>query len=339
MKEVKNLNLIVDSLDVLCEPVTGGPLIEKNGKLVSASGKEYEINDDIPNLVLITDKEKNRYALDLFKNKAAIYDEHQHLSFETFYQKEEDVRNQLISKLNLERKNIKVLELNAGTGRDTVLIKQKLSTDSKLYAQDISLDMLKILKLKEKDIFLTQSNGEALPYKSDSFDAIYSFGGVGMEIYSDIRGQMQEICRVAKKGAKVVIGGIGMAEWLCESEFGKILINHNAHYKNHFDLAMLPVEVRNVNMSWILNGAGFCLEFEVGEGEPEADFDFDIPGVRGGTLRTRYYGKLEGVSPETKRVIYEAREKLGISMYDFLNEVLQKSAKDILKGENKDEVD
>lgn len=322
---------------LLCEPATESPLIEENGKLVSVSGREYEIIDGIPNLVLITDQEKNQYALDLFRNKAEIYDKHQHLSFETFYKKEEDVRNELISKLNLNRKNIKVLELNAGTGRDTVLIKKKLGSGSSLYAQDISFDMLKVLqsKLGEKDVFLTQSNAEALPYKTNSFDAIYSFGGVGMKTYSDTRTQMQEICRVAKTGAKVVIGGLGMAEWLYETEFGKILINHNEHYKNHFDLSALPIEARNVNMSWILNGAGFCLEFEVGEGEPEADFDFDIPGVRGGTLRTRYYGKLEGVSPETKKLAYEAREKLGVSMYEFLNTTIQKASKDILRGEHK----
>ena len=124
-----------------------------------------------------------------------------------------------------------------------------------------------------------------------------------------------------------------MAEWLKESEFGRILINHNAHYKNRFNLAALPVDARNVSISWILNGAGFCLEFEVGEGEPDADFDFAIPGVRGGTLRTRYYGKMEGVSPETKRLVQEAREKLGISMYDFLNRTLQETSKQILKGE------
>ncbi len=335
MKSSENNCVPEDFLDVLCDPVTRQSLSLKDGKLISGSGTEYEIHHQIPDLVFITDQEKNQYALELFKEKANIYDEHQHLSFETFCCKEEDVRNQLISRLNLNRGAMKVLELNAGTGRDTVLIQKKLSEDSKLYAQDISLDMLQVLKSKfnEGEVYLTQSNAEALPYKSNSFDAVYSFGGVGMETYSDTRRQMQEICRVAKKGAKVVIGGLGMAEWLKESEFGRILINHNAHYKNRFNLAALPVDARNVSISWILNGAGFCLEFEVGEGEPDADFDFAIPGVRGGTLRTRYYGKMEGVSPETKRLVHEAREKLGISMYDFLNRTLQETSKQILKGE------
>ena len=335
MKSSENNCVPEDFLDVLCDPVTRQSLSLKDGKLISGSGTEYKIHHQIPDLVFITDQEKNQYALELFKEKANIYDEHQHLSFETFCCKEEDVRNQLISRLNLNRGAMKVLELNAGTGRDTVLIQKKLSEDSKLYAQDISLDMLQVLKSKfnEGEVYLTQSNAEALPYKSNSFDAVYSFGGVGMETYSDTRRQMQEICRVAKKGAKVVIGGLGMAEWLKESEFGRILINHNAHYKNRFNLAALPVDARNVSISWILNGAGFCLEFEVGEGEPDADFDFAIPGVRGGTLRTRYYGKMEGVSPETKRLVQEAREKLGISMYDFLNRTLQETSKQILKGE------
>ena len=101
---------------------------------------------------------------------------------------------------------------------------------------------------------------------------------------------------------------------------------------NNFSLEDIPVEARNVNLSWILHGVVYCMEFEVGEGEPDADFDFDIPGKRGGTLRTRYYGKLEGVSPETKRLAQEAREKLDISMYEFLNQSIQKAANDILGG-------
>ena len=50
-----------------------------------------------------------------------------------------------------------------------------------------------------------------------------------------------------------------------------------------------------------------------GVGEPPADFDFEIPGPRGGTRRTRHLGQLEGVKPETKELAHKAREKLAAS--------------------------
>lgn len=319
----------------LCDP---GEKHEKlylcEGKgIVSESGTQYEVNNGIPNLVKVTNTRKNQYAVNLFSKVADGYDEYHHLSYTIFNSDEEEVRNSVIDKLHIDNKRkIKVLELSAGTGRDTVLIKKRMTDDSELHVQDISFDMLNILKGKFNDdeIFITQSNAEALPYKEHTFDAIYSYGGIGMDLYADLNKQMQEISRVAKKGAKVVLVGLGVGSWLYKTEFAKILINHNEHYMNKLDLSALPIEARNVNISWILNGAVYCIEFEIGEGEPEANFDFEIPGIRGGTLRSRYYGKLEGVSPEVKKMAYEAREKLGISMYDFLNEAIGSAAEKVI---------
>ena len=64
----------------------------------------------------------------------------------------------------------------------------------------------------------------------------------------------------------------------------------------------------------------------VGVGEPRADLDFPIPGVRGGTHRTRYYGHLEGVTPEAKRLAQQARASLGLSMHDWLDKVVREAA-------------
>ena len=310
-------------------------ILSENGSLTNMSGKEYDVNDGIPNLTKITDKDRNEYAISLFAKESGEYDDYHYLTYKLFKSNEDDVRNSIIDKLHIDgKKGIRVLELSAGTGRDSVLIKKRIAEGSEFHVQDISLDMLKVLKNKFKSgqVIITQSNAEALPYPAQYFDAIYSYGGVGMSLYSDVKAQMKEIIRVTKPGARVVIAGRGLAPWLYDTEFGRILIDYNKHYMNNFSLEDIPVEARNVNLSWILHGVVYCMEFEVGEGEPDADFDFDIPGKRGGTLRTRYYGKLEGVSPETKRLAWEAREKLDISMYEFLNQSIQKAANDILGG-------
>ena len=69
----------------------------------------------------------------------------------------------------------------------------------------------------------------------------------------------------------------------------------------------------------------------MGEGELPANFDFQIPGVRGGTHKTRYYGNLEGVRPETKELAVRAREVLGISMHDWLDSLIEAEALKVLR--------
>lgn len=332
---MSHVEVDTEHLKLLCDPITKGELEFKDHSLVNSDGDKYEIKNGIPILLELTDRRRNEYALNLFHQKADVYDKYQHLSFETFNLDENDVRNSLIDKLRL-RGNERVLELNAGTGRDSLLINQRLLGGGKLCVQDISFEMLSVLTDKLKnDVYVTQSNAEALPYKDNTFEGVYSFGGVGMNAYSDTNKIMSEIVRVSKRGARIVIGGLGMAPWLYDTEFGRILINHNNHYANVFDLSTVPVEARDVEFNWILNGAGFCVSFTIGEGEPDANFDYQIPGVRGGTLRTRYYGRLEGVAPETKDKLTIVREKLGISMYDLLNGVLNEYCQKILAEDNK----
>lgn len=307
----------------------------ESGNLLSNT-QNYKIQNGIPVLLNKEDFEKYSYAINLFKEKADDYDKYQHLSFETFYQDEMETRTSMIDKLNLQE-NSKILEINAGTGRDTIIIAPKISKSGQLHVQDISQDML--IKLKEKikniktPIYITQSNACKLPYKNNFFDAVYSFGGVGMNTYADNKQAFAEIIRVVKPGGKVVIGGLSLAPWLRSTTFGKILINHNPHYANEIKFSDFPVEARDLNISWILSGAGFVIDFTVGEGEPEANFDYEIPGVRGGTHKTRFYGQLEGVTIETKELAMKAREKIGTSMHKWLDEIVKREAKKVLDEE------
>lgn len=318
--------------DYVC-PQTKSKLQFTNGILLSKEGIEYKIQDGIPCFIIYSDMEKNDYAINLFKAKADDYDKYQHLSFETFYQNETEVRNSMIDRLDL-KPDSRVLEVNAGTGRDSVLIAKRLSNKASLHVQDISIDMLKKLKEKMVDVeiplFINQSNACKLPYPDKVFDAVYSFGGVGMNTYADNKQVLAEIIRVTKPCGKIVIGGLSLAPWLRSTSFGKILINHNPHYANEINFADLPIEARELNLSWILSGAGFVIDFKVGEGEPEANFDYEIPGIRGGTHKTRFYGQLEGVTPETKELALKAREKAGISMHKWLDDIVKREAKKIL---------
>jgi len=118
-----------------------------------------------------------------------------------------------------------------------------------------------------------------------------------------------------------------MPTWLRNTDFGKVLMNSNPHYKYNLPLEYLPIEARNVKLEWIIGGVFYVITFDVGEGMPHADIDFQIPGVRGGSHRTRYYGHLEGVSKEACDLAVEARKFKNISMYDWLDNVIKEAAK------------
>ncbi len=100
------------------------------------------------------------------------------------------------------------------------------------------------------------------------------------------------------------------------------MVKTNPMFEEDLPLVDMPIEARNVNLSWVLGNTFYLIDFEVGVGEPTANFDFTIPGIRGGTYRTRYEGQLEGVRPEVKEKAWEFVKSKGLSMHDWLNEII-----------------
>jgi len=313
----------------------------KNGKKITQSNNiltdgeiEYGIQDGIPNFIypIILNK-LDAEARGFYEGRADDYDNYLHLTFKTYNEDEDKVRNKMIDLLEL-KKDHKVLEVACGTGRDSILIDDRLSVNSELHMTDISLDM--ITKAKQKlnksnsETYYCLSNAMHLTYPDNYFDAFYSFGAVGE--FSDIKKFFSEVVRVCKPGAKVVVGDENLPIWQKNSEFGKILSNYNKQFLEEVPFRSLPIEAREVKCQWIIGGVFYLIDFIVGEGEPYADFDFEIPGVRGGTHKTRFYGQLEGITEETKKLAWEARELSGKSMHAWLDEIIKSEAKKVLKG-------
>lgn len=169
------------------------------------------------------------------------------------------------------------------------------------------------------------ANSTHLPFPDDFFDALYSFGGLGE--FPDIKKSLSEIARVTKVGGKVVVGDESMPPWLRETHFSKILTTTNPQFGAEVPLQQLPVEARDVRLQWIIGGVFYAIDFRVAEGEPTANFDFPIPGLRGGTYRTRYEGQLEGVTPETKQLYLQAAHKTQKSLHQWLEDVVKDAAK------------
>lgn len=299
------------------------------GRLTSSNGNAFPIENGIPNFIYPFDlPEIDRLSLKQSEDRADAYDRFLPLTFKTYGEDEERVRNAMIDKLNIKPNN-RVLEIGAGTGRDSVLIMSRLDKAGCLFVQDISPSFLKqnIEKLEktEKQFEASLANGYYLPFPDNFFDACFHFGGINA--FADIGRAYTEMARVTKPGGKVVVGDEAIPPWLRQTQFAKILINSNPEFAHTISLEKLPVEARKTRIEWIIGGVFYVIDFEVGEGEPKADFDFEIPGIRGGTHRTRYFGQLEGVTPEAKTLAHEARAKLGVSMHEWLDRVVKEAAK------------
>ncbi len=299
-----------------------------SGVLLSPSGHRFEICNGVPNLVYPFElPTADREALQQSEERVDGYDRYLPLTFNTYGEDEQSVRNAMIDKLDLRPGSI-VLETGAGTGRDSEIIAQRLGADGKLYIQDLSPSFLdkNIGRMRDGNTHVEPAlaNGYYLPFAENSFDACYHFGGINA--FGDIKRAFSEMARVTKPGGKVVVGDESMPPWLRETEFGRILMNSNPEFTYPLPLDKLPVEARKPRLEWIIGGVFYVIDFVVGEGEPYADFDFPIPGVRGGTHRTRFYGQLEGITPEAKRLAYEARAKTGKSMHQWLDDVVTQAA-------------
>ncbi len=325
--------------NIYCCPRTGLPLSchselsesdEVVSGILSAEGAaNYPIRDGIPDFILSDQLSlEQSSALAYYDREAEAYDDVAHLSFSIQYCDEEVTRKKFIDLLGL-KPNHRVLELACGTGRDSINIVRKLDGSGQFYLQDISRPMLSQCrkKLKHASVPVELSTGNAcnLSFPDNYFDAVFSFGGIG--VFGDIDQSLSEISRVTKVGGRVVVGDESLAPWLYETEYGRILLNNNPLFSAELPLRHLPREARDVRVQWVVGGVYYLIDFSIGEGDPPANYDLEIPGVRGGTLRTRYYGKLEGVLPETAELAKRAREKSGKSMHKWLDDVVSQAAR------------
>ena len=224
-----------------------------SGSLLCVCGKNYRIEDGIPNLIypdelLPSDKEfKQKYD-----EGAEQYDAGLDWLFRSFYESEDAIRSKMVELLDLSP-DARVLEVGCGTGKDSLHITARLQENGEFYAQDVSLGMLRLARLRlsssatPTEYFL--SNAGYLPFADGYFDAVFHFGG--LNTFAEIKKALAEMTRVARVGAKVVVGDEGVAPWLRKKMFGRILINANPLYKHRPPLEYLPDSAREVALRWI----------------------------------------------------------------------------------------
>jgi ubiquinone/menaquinone biosynthesis C-methylase UbiE len=318
----------------LVDPVLRDGVIV-SGKLVSPEGVIYPIEDGVPNFVdpaLLTAVEAQTKA-EYDRVADEIYDVAVDWQFAAMYEDEDAVRESLVDMLDLDPGAV-VLEVGCGTGRDSFRLARRLGRDGWLHMQDLSPGMVRACVRRMSGpavaggvpcrLDYSISNAMALPFPDNVFDAVFHFGGFNQ--FGDLRKGAAELARVARPGARVVIGDEAVAPWLRGTEFEAIVTTNNPLFKIEAPLAVLPEGARDVTVRWIIGNCFYVIGFRKGEGPPPLNLDLPHKGWRGGTMRSRYFGLLEGVTIEAKALAKQAASKSGMSVHEWLDRVVKAEA-------------
>lgn len=319
--------------------------VVENGELISANGATYPINNSIPDffssdqLSLIEKKTQKEYD-DVAEE---FYDNAVDWLFQSFYEDEDSVRENMVDLLDIKADAV-ILEVGCGTGRDSFRIARRLGEKGVLFLQDLSRNM--VVKTRQKlthdykepglscELNYFVSNAANLPFPDDYFDALFHFGGFNN--FGNPQKTLEEFSRIVKKGGKVVFGDESLPPWLEDTTFGKIVCTNNPLFKHKAPLQCLPENSREVAIRWILGSCFYLIDYRVGNGTPPLNLDLPHKGRRGGTMRTRYYGQLEGVTPEANKLAQKAAAKRGISLHDWLDQLVREGSKKDLDNEGED---
>ena len=168
------------------------------------------------------------------------------------------------------------------------------------------------------------STARFLPFPDKFFDAVFHFGGFNN--FSEPKKTLAEMTRVVKQGGRIVFGDESLPPWLEGTEFGEMIVTNNPLFKHKLPLEHLPINAREVTLRWLLGGCFYLIDFKVGDGPPPVDIDLPHKGWRGGTIRTRYYGRLEGVTPEAHEMAIECAREQGVSLHEWLDSLVREAA-------------
>jgi ubiquinone/menaquinone biosynthesis C-methylase UbiE len=313
--------------------------------LVSAEGHQFPIENGVPNLLwppelsAIETKTKNEY--DRVAEK--IYDAALNWQFAALYEDEGTVRELMIDML-APNPGGRILEVGCGTGRDSFRLARRLDASGQLFLQDLSPGMVhtcvdRMAKLDREmqfkcSLHYSTSNATYLPFPSDFFDAVFHFGGFNE--FSDTKKSGEEFARVVKPGGTVLFGDESVGPWLRDIDFGKIVMANNPLFAHKLPLDSIPVCARDVNVRWIMANCFYVITFKKGDGPPPLNLDLVHKGWRGGTMRSRYYGVMEGVTPEAKELARQAAARTGVSVHEWLDRLVRSQATQDLAAKQRD---
>jgi ubiquinone/menaquinone biosynthesis C-methylase UbiE len=175
-----------------------------------------------------------------------------------------EMRSANISKLEW-RDHCSVLYVSIGTGKDLQFIPAAVNRQTlNIVGADISMGMLKKCKKNFAGKFnldLINCCAEDLPFNDNEFEIVFHVGGINF--FNDKQMAINEMIRVAKKGAKILIADETVD--FIEKQYKKSSFTKKQFAGKTFDLqaleAMIPNNVSEKKTELMWDGKFYCITF------------------------------------------------------------------------------
>lgn len=267
----------------ICPKTKTTLVLATDGKTLRNSSEQepitYEINDIIDFTYPKVLFEQDLKELLAYNDAYQRYDRGVSWVFDSLNSDEASTRQKMITMLGL-KPGMKVLEVGAGTGKDSELIIEAISPGGQAFLSDLSPNMLRIAKQRLKpnqvDVNYFIANGTYLPFEDNSFDAIFHFGGINT--FSERQAAFEEFNRVVKVGGRIVIGDESVAPWLRHEYTYQTLMTANPMFADNVPFEDLPKNIDNFELHWIFGFAYYVMAYNKTEMAPEVDVNLQIPG-------------------------------------------------------------
>ena len=213
--------------------------------------------------------------------------------FKTFKTNDNEFRKSLFNHLNF-KKNQKILITGVGNGDDiNFLIKYHKKYNLKIFAQDLSSNLL-ISTFdrfkKNKNIFFNISDAKKLPFKNNFFDHVFHFGGINL--FGNYSKSIKEMERVSRVGGSITYGDEGIGNWLRNTIYCDMLINNNKLWKFKFNFKNISLHSKDLIIKYLLGNCFYLISY-IYDPNYKNKFNYNVvhKSPKGGSILSRYIKK------------------------------------------------
>jgi uncharacterized protein YbaR (Trm112 family) len=240
------------------------PTLQTGTLICSCCDRHFPIVDGIPHFIqpeALTGF--NRRFARLYGWFAWIYRAFSKVAFAYIHMDEETGRREITDRLDPH--SGKVLEVSIGPGVNLPYLVRRSDVDE-VFGLDISPGQLKrcqkYVTKQGWDVELFLANGEQLPFCDQTFDGVFHLGGINF--FNNKKAAIDEMIRVAKPGAKILIadetekGAQGYEKFI--PGFKKSFGGKRQEIVPPIDL--VPDEMRERKVFDVWKGWLYCIEFQ-----------------------------------------------------------------------------
>lgn len=265
-------------------PKTKTPLVlSADGQTLANTSSTEPLTYDVHDLIDLTYPkelfEQDRKEQLAYDDAYPRYDRGVTWVFESLGADEQATRQKMCDMLRL-KPGMRVLEVGAGTGKDSSFIVSAVSPGGEAFLSDLSPNMLRLAKQRLHDAEIPISyfvaNGAYLPFPDNYFDAVFHFGGINT--FAERKEAFAEFHRVVRVGGRVVVGDESVAPWLRNSPSYTTLMQANPMFADQVPLEDLPAAIDQFELHWIFGFGYYVMAFEKTDRIPEVNVDLQIPG-------------------------------------------------------------